>query len=169
MEVTMTKSLEDLKAAFAGESQANRKYVAFARKADQEGHPQVARLFRAAAEAETVHAINHFIAMGEVKSTAENLQTAVAGEHYEAATMYPDFLKDANAEDDKKAIRTFSYALEVEKIHEQLYTEALANLGKETEEYDYYVCPVCGYTHPRNAPEHCPICNAPAERFIHVK
>ncbi len=165
----MTKSMEDLQAAFAGESQANRKYTAFARKADQEGHPQVARLFRAAAEAETVHAINHFIAMGEVKTTAENLHAAVEGEHYEAVTMYPDFLKDANAENDKKAIRTFNYALEVEKIHEELYREALAGLGKETDEYDYYVCPVCGYTHARNAPERCPICNALGERFILIK
>lgn len=165
----MTKSTEDLQAAFAGESQANRKYTAFARKADQEGHPQVARLFRAAAEAETVHAINHFIAMDGVKSTAENLQAAVDGEHYEAVTMYPDFLKDANAENDKRAIRTFNYALEVEKIHEVLYKEALASLGKESEEYDYYVCPVCGSTHARNAPERCPICNALGERFIVVK
>lgn len=165
----MTKSMDDLKAAFAGESQANRKYLAFARKADQEGYAQVARLFRAAAEAETIHAINHFIAMGEVKSTAENLQAAVDGEHYEAVTMYPDFLKDANAENDKRAIRTFNYALEVEKIHEQLYKEAQATLGQETEEYDYYVCPVCGYTHARNAPDHCPICNAPGDRFIQVK
>ncbi len=139
----MTKSMEDLQAAFAGESQANRKYTAFARKADQEGHPQVARLFRAAAEAETVHAINHFIAMDGVKSTAENLQAAVDGEHYEAVSMYPDFLKDANAENDKRAIRTFNYALEVEKIHEELYKEALTNLGKDTDAYDYYVCPVC--------------------------
>ena len=165
----MTKSMEDLKAAFAGESQANRKYTAFARKADQEGHPQVARLFRAAAEAETVHAINHFIALGEVKTTAENLQAAVDGEHYEAVTMYPDFIKDANAENDKKAIRTFNYAFEVEKIHEELYKEALVTLGKETEEFDYYVCPVCGYTHARNAPERCPICNTPNQRFILVK
>ena len=165
----MTKSMEDLQAAFAGESQANRKYTAFARKADQEGHPQVARLFRAAAEAETVHAINHFIAMDGVKSTAENLQAAVDGEHYEAVTMYPDFLQDANAENDKRAIRTFNYALEVEKIHEELYKEALTNLGKQNEEYDYYVCPVCGFTHARNTPERCPICNAPGERFIQVK
>lgn len=165
----MTKSMEDLKAAFAGESQANRKYTAFARKADLEGHPQVARLFRAAAEAETVHAINHFIAMGEVKSTAENLQAAVDGEHYEAVSMYPDFLKDANDDNDKKAIRTFNYALEVEKIHEGLYKDALATLGKEGEEFDYYVCPVCGNTYARNAPERCPICNTPKERFMLVK
>jgi rubrerythrin len=165
----MSKSMEDLKAAFAGESQANRKYLAFAKKADQEGHPQIARLFRATAEAETVHALNHFIAMDEVKSTAENLRTAIGGEHYEAVTMYPDFLADANAENDKKAIRTFNYALEAEKIHEVLYTEALDTIGKESESYDYYVCPVCGFTHARNAPDKCPICNTPKERFILVK
>ena len=165
----MSKSMEDLKAAFAGESQANRKYLAFAKKADQEGHPQIARLFRAAAEAETVHALNHFIAMGEVKSTAENLKVAIDGEHYEVVTMYPDFLADANAENDKKAIRTFSYALEVEKIHEVLYTEALDSISKESESYDYYICPVCGFTHARNAPDSCPICNTPKERFIQVK
>jgi rubrerythrin len=165
----MSKSMEDLKAAFAGESQANRKYLAFAKKADQEGHPQIARLFRAAAEAETVHALNHFIAMDGVKSTEENLQAAIGGEHYEAMTMYPDFLADANAENDKRAIRTFSYALDVEKIHETLYTEALGSLGKEDETYDYYVCPVCGFTHARNAPDKCPICNTPKEKFILVK
>ena len=165
----MSKSIEDLKAAFAGESQANRKYLAFAKKADQEGHPQIARLFRAAAEAETVHALNHFIAMDGVKSTEENLKSAIGGENYEAVTMYPDFLADANAENNKRAIRTFSYALEVEKIHEALYTEALGSIGKETESYDYYVCPVCGYTHARNAPDKCPICNTPKERFILVK
>ena len=165
----MSKSMEDLKAAFAGESQANRKYLAFAKKADQEGHPQIARLFRAAAEAETVHALNHFIAMDEVKSTAENLKAAINGEHYEAVTMYPDFLSDANAENDKRAIRTFNYALQVEKIHEALYTEALDSLGKESESYDFYVCPVCGFTHARNAPDKCPVCNTPKERFLLVK
>jgi rubrerythrin len=165
----MSKSMEDLKAAFAGESQANRKYLAFAKKADQEGHPQIARLFRAAAEAETVHALNHFIAMDGVKSTEENLKEAIGGEHYESVTMYPGFLADATAENDKRAIRTFSYALDVEKIHESLYNEALGSIGKEGETYDYYVCPVCGFTHARNAPDKCPICNTPKERFILVK
>ena len=165
----MSKSMEDLKAAFAGESQANRKYLAFAKKADQEGHPQIARLFRAAAEAETVHALNHFIAMDGVKSTEENLKAAIGGENYEVMTMYPDFLADATAENDKRAIRTFSYALDVEKIHESLYTEALESIGKESETYDYYVCPVCGFTHARNAPDKCPICNTPKERFMLVK
>lgn len=165
----MSKSLEDLKAAFAGESQASRKYFAFAKKADDEGHHQVARLFRAASEAETIHAQNHLRAMDGLKTTAENLKTAIEGEHYEITSMYPEFLADAKTEDNKVAARTFGHALEVEKEHEVLYTEALQTLGKEAEEYDYYVCPVCGSTHPRNAPDKCPVCGAPKERFIHIK
>lgn len=161
----MTKSYDDLMAAFAGESQANRKYLAFGKKADEEGFAQVAKLFRAAAAAETVHAHNHFRAAGEIKSTEENLKVAIEGEHYENTEMYPAFLKDAEADDDKKALRSFNYANEVEKIHEALYKEALASLGKPGETYDYYICPICGYTHARTAPDVCPICGAPKERF----
>ncbi|NMC84727.1 MAG: rubrerythrin family protein [Anaerolineaceae bacterium] len=161
----MSKSYDDLMAAFAGESQANRKYLAFAKKADEDGYPQAAKLFRAAAAAETVHAHNHFRAAGEIKSTEENLKTAIAGEHYENSEMYPAFIKDAEAEGDKKALRSFNYANEVEKIHEELYRAALENLGKEGESYDYYICPVCGYTHARTAPEVCPICGCPGSKF----
>ena len=161
----MTKSYDDLMAAFSGESQANRKYLAFAKKADDEGFAQVARLFRAAAAAETVHAHNHFRAAGEIKSTAENLKAAISGEHYENSEMYPAFIKDAEAEGDKKALRSFNFANEVEKIHEQLYSAALETLGKAEETYDYYICPVCGYTHARTAPEVCPICGTPGSRF----
>ena len=161
----MSKSIDDLKAAFAGESQANRKYLAFAKKADEDGFPQVARLFRAAAHAETVHAHNHLRALGEIKSTAENLTDAITGENYEVTVMYPDFIKDSEAESDRKALNSFKYAFEVEKVHEALYREALANLNKQEEIYDYYVCPVCGYTHPRNAPDRCPVCGAPGARF----
>ncbi len=161
----MTKSYDGLMAAFAGESQANRKYLAYAKKADDEGYAQVARLFRAAAHAETVHALTHFRTAGEVKSTEENLKDAVAGEHYENSEMYPAFIKDAEAEGDAKALRSFSWANEVEKIHEMLYKEALETLGKPGETYDYYICPVCGYTHARTAPEKCPICGVPASRF----
>jgi len=164
----MTKSYDDLMAAFAGESQANRKYLAFAKKADEDGFPQVAKLFRAAAAAETVHAHNHLRAAGEVKTTEENLKAAVAGEHYENSEMYPAFIKDAEADGDKKALRSFNYANEVEKIHEELYKAALANLGKETEVYDYYICPVCGFTHARTAPEVCPICGCPGAKFEKV-
>jgi rubrerythrin len=157
---------DNLKAAFAGESQANRRYLAFAKKADEDGFPQVARLFRAAAAAETVHALAHLRVLGEVKSTAENLQAAVNGENYEATTMYPDFLKEAEAAGERKAINTFSNALAVEKVHEALYREALTTLQKSGEEqYDYYVCPVCGFTHKRSAPDRCPVCGTPGSRF----
>jgi rubrerythrin len=164
----MSKSIDDLKAAFAGESQANRKYTAFARKADQEGHTQVAKLFRAAAQAETVHALNHFNVLGEVKSTAENLEAAIAGENYEVVSMYPEFIQDAESEGNKSALRTFKWAYEVEKIHEQLYREALSTLEKNTETFDYYVCPVCGYTVAKGAPERCPVCNTPGARFERI-
>ncbi len=161
----MTKSYDDLMAAFAGESQANRKYLAFAKKADEEGYEQVARLFRAAAAAETVHALTHFRTAGEVKSTEENLKAAVAGEHYENSEMYPAFMKDAEAEGDAKALKSFTWANEAEKIHEMLYREALETLGKPGETYDYYICPVCGFTHARSAPEKCPVCGALGSKF----
>lgn len=161
----MTKSYDDLMAAFAGESQANRKYLAFAKKADEEGYAQVARLFRAAAAAETVHALTHFRTAGEVKSTEENLKAAVAGEHYENSEMYPAFMKDAEAEGDAKALKSFTWANEAEKIHEILYKEALDTLGKPGETYDYYICPICGYTHARTAPEKCPVCGALGSKF----
>ncbi len=167
----MTKTLDNLQAAFAGESQANRKYTAFAQKADAEGYPQIARLFRAAAQAETVHALAHFRAMEGVGNTLTNLQAAIQGEHYEVAEMYPPFIQDAEAEGERRALRSFSYAWEVEKTHESLYREALALLEagkKEEDEYDYYVCPVCGHTHKRNAPEVCPVCGAPGSRFEKV-
>jgi len=165
----MSKTLDDLKEAFAGESQANRKYLAFAKKADEEGYPQVARLFRAAAAAETVLAHNHLRAMDGIKSTVENLQVAIQGENYESVSMYPAFVKDAEEEGNKKALRSFGDAMEVEKTHEKLYREALENLGKSDEQYDYYVCPVCGYTHARNAPDRCPVCGAAKERFERVQ
>ena len=130
----MSKSYDDLMAAFAGESQANRKYLAFAKKADDEGYPQVAKLFRAAAAAETVHALTHFKNAGEIKSTAENLQAAVVGENYEATTMYPNFIADATAEGEKGALRSFTYALAAEKVHEQLYRAALQNLAEKPTE-----------------------------------
>lgn len=165
----MSKTLDNLMAAFAGESQANRKYLAFAKKADEEGFAQVARLFRAAAAAETIHALTHLRTAGEVKSTAENLQAAAAGENYEATSMYPEFIQQAEAEGEKRALTSFKWALEAEKVHEILYRQALESLGKETEAYDYYVCPVCGYTHARNAPEKCPVCGVPGERFERIQ
>lgn len=161
----MSTTQENLATAFAGESQARNKYLAFAKKADEDGLPQVARLFRAVAQAEFVHAQNHFRAMGEIKSTAENLQAAIDGEHYEVVTMYPPFIEEAEKEGLKRARTSFDYAWDVEKVHEQLYTEVLDCLNQPQDEFEYYVCPVCGYTHPRSAPERCPVCNTPGARF----
>jgi len=163
----MSKSLDNLKTAFAGESQANRKYLAFAKKADQEGHPQIAKLFRAAAAAETVHALNHLRAMDGIKSTAENLEVAIAGENYEVVSMYPTMLAEANAEEDKRAAKSFNYALQTEKIHEALYRQAaeLLGKGKDAPETTYYICPVCGFTHEGPVDGRCPVCNTPGESF----
>ena len=163
----MTKSEENLKAAFAGESQANRKYLAFAEKADKEGFPQVAKLFRAAAAAETVHAHSHLRVLGGIKSTKENIQAAVEGEHHEFTEMYPEFIEDAKAEDNKGAERTFNYANEVEKIHHKLYENALEAVenGKDLEKQDIYICPVCGYTHEGKPPEKCPVCGTVKKMF----
>ncbi len=164
----MSKTYDDLMAAFAGESQANRKYLAYAKKADDEGYTQVARLFRAVAHAETIHAHNHFRRAGEVRITEENIKAAMAGEHYENTEMYPAFMKDAEAEGEAQALKSFHWANEAEKVHEILYKEALETLDKPGEEYDYYICPVCGYTHKRAAPEKCPVCGALGSRFERV-
>ncbi len=164
----MTKTTDNLSTAFAGESQANRRYLAFAKKADEEGYSQAAKLFRAAAHAETVHALNHLKAWGEVRSTAENLQAAVRGEHYEAVSMYPPFVLEAEGEGHRTAQRSFQYALEAEKVHEALYQAALDTLGKSTETGDYYVCPICGYTHLGTPPEKCPVCNTLAKKFERI-
>jgi rubrerythrin len=161
----MSKTQKDLEAAFAGESQASRKYFHFAKKAEQEGFKQVAKLFRAAAVAETVHAGNHLRALSGINDTRSNLQAAISGENYEVTTMYPEFLADAKAEGDTKAERSFNYAWEVEKGHEQLYKKALEMLDKPQVDVEYYVCPVCGHTHVGTPPEKCPICGAPREKF----
>jgi rubrerythrin len=161
----MSKSVEHLKAAFAGESQASRRYTAFAKKAQDDGYPQIAKLFRAAAAAETVHALNHFKALGEIKSTAENLQAAIAGENYEVVTMYPEFMQDAEAEGEKKALTSFRWAWEVEQMHEKLYRKALEGLTDDLPEADLYICPVCGNTHYGTPPDKCPVCNTPGKRF----
>ena len=161
----MSKSEQYLKEAFAGESQANRTYLAFAQAADKEGHPQVARLFRAAAEAETVHALNHLRAMKGVKGTKENLQAAISGETHEFTHMYPEMIEAAKAEGHKEALQSFNYANAVEKVHAKLYGDALEGLDKETENYPYYVCPVCGFTAEVDAPSACPICGTPGRMF----
>jgi len=162
---------DNLQAAFAGESQANRKYLAFAKKAEADGYPQIARLFRAAAEAETVHAHNHFRVMKGVKSTAENLQAAIDGEGYEFKDMYPKFLGDTNAEGIKAAVSTFRYALDVEKTHYALYTDALdsLNAGNDLPQAAIFVCSVCGHTAVGEPPDECPVCGAKKEKFGEVR
>jgi len=161
----MSKTGEDLKAAFAGESQANRRYLAFAKQAEKDGYPMVAKLFRAVAAAETVHAHSHFRVMGGVGTTEENLKAAMAGENYEVVSMYPEFIADAEKEGDKKAGLSFKWAWEVEKGHEQLFKQALAQLGSAAAELEIWVCPVCGHTHLGKPPEKCPVCNTPGARF----
>jgi rubrerythrin len=162
----MGKTDENLLEAFAGESQANRKYLAFAAKAEKEGFLQAAKLFRAAAAAETIHAHAHLRAMKGVGSTVENLQEAIAGETHEFKNMYPKMILEAEAEGHKAALRSFQYANEVEKVHAALYQKALETLEAKAETYDYYVCSVCGHTHEREAPEKCPICGANANAFF---
>jgi rubrerythrin len=161
----MSQVEDFLKEAFAGESQANRKYLAFAKKADQEGYPQVAKLFRAAADAETVHAHTHLRTLKGIRSTAENLKEAIAGETYEFKNMYPEMIAAAQTAGDKVAERSFSYANEVEKVHAALYQKALENIDS-LEDVDYYVCSVCGYTCEKEAPEVCPVCGAKAKAFF---
>jgi rubrerythrin len=157
-------TLDNLKEAFAGESQANRKYLAFAKKADEEGYAQVARLFRAAADAETVHAHAHLRVMGGIGSTEENLRQAIEGETEEFRSMYPRMMEEAKAEGDDAAYLSFANANAVEEIHAGLYRKALENLGRN-EEVDYYVCQVCGNTVEGEAPDKCPICGAPKKMF----
>jgi rubrerythrin len=163
----MSKTEQNLREAFAGESQANRRYLAFAKQAEKEGHPRVAKLFRAAAEAETVHAHAHLRTLGEIRSTAENLKDAVAGETHEFKKMYPAMIEEAKKAGEGAAERSFTYANEVEKIHANLYQKALDNLGK-LPAADYHVCSVCGYTCENEPPERCPVCNAGKKAFFKV-
>jgi rubrerythrin len=163
----MSKTGKNLADAFAGESQANRKYLAFAQQAEEEGYKQIAKLFRAAAEAETVHAHSHLRTMNGVGKTVDNLKTAVAGETHEFKKMYPEFIEAAKQEAEKAAECSFSYANAVEKIHAGLYQKALDNLGKN-EDVDYYVCSVCGMTVEKEAPDKCSVCGAPKKAFFKV-
>jgi rubrerythrin len=164
----MSKTEKDLQDAFAGESQANRKYLAFAKKAEQEGQKQVAKLFRAAAAAETIHAHNHLRALGVVKSTRDNLMEAINGESYEFQKMYPRMIEDAQTEGIAGALQSFNYANAVEKVHAALYQKALDNLGRN-KETDYYICAVCGYTAEGEAPDECPVCKAKKQAFHKVE
>lgn len=158
---------QNLKSAFAGESQANRKYQAFAKKAEEDGYPTVAKLFRAASEAEAIHAYSELKAIGGVKSTAENLQAAIDGETYEFTTMYPGFIKEAEEEAASQAKKAFYNANEAEKVHAELYKKALAALESKSD-IEYYLCTVCGYIHENGAPDKCPVCGAASKAFKNV-
>ena len=164
-------TIENLKAAFTGESQANRKYLAFAKKAELDGFPGIAKLFRAAAEAETVHAHAHLRVMGGIGDTLKNLDEAIAGEGHEFQSMYPGFIAEAEKESNNAATVTFKNALAVEKIHHGLYTEASNSLksGKDLPAQPIFVCAVCGNTVLGAAPDKCPVCGAPKVKFFEVK
>ena len=165
----MASTLDNLKEAFAGESQANRKYLAFAKKAEKEGLANVAKLFRATAEAETIHAHGHLEAMDGIGSTVENLKAAIGGETYEFEEMYPPMLEQAEKEG-HKAKKMFKWAVEAEAIHAQLYALALkaAEEGKDLEVSNFYLCPVCGHIEFGEAPDSCPICGVPGSMYVEV-
>ncbi len=162
----MSKTHDNLMAAFAGESQANRKYTAFAEAADKEGLPQVAKLFRAAAMAETIHALAHFRMAGHVGTTEENLKAAIEGESYEFTKMYPEMIKDAQEEGNASAAKHLSNVNAVEEVHAHLYKKALEN-PSALEDVDYYLCKVCGYTHEGEC-ESCPVCKAGKAAFFNA-
>jgi len=162
----MSDTTKNLEAAFAGESQANRRYLFFAQKAETEGRMNIARLFRAAADAETVHARNHLDALAKVLSTKENLQAAVAGEHYEFTKMYPGFIEKAQSDGDKKAARSFDLANKVEQVHHGLFQAALQAVDKgDVADKPVFVCQVCGNTVEGSPPDKCPICGSPKSVF----
>lgn len=163
----MATTIENLRDAFAGESQANQKYRAFAKKAEQDGFPNIARLFRTTAEAERIHAEGHLKALEEICSTVENLHAAIQGETYEYTRMYPPMLSQAEA-DGHKAKRMFGYAVQAEEVHARLYSMALeaAAQGKDLTETEFYLCPVCGRIEFGKPTESCPICNTKADKFI---
>jgi rubrerythrin len=165
----MSNTQDNLKEAFAGESQANQKYRAFAKKAEKEGFPNIARLFRTTAEAERIHAEGHLNVLDEVGSTSENLQAAIDGETYEYKEMYPPMLREAEAEG-HKAKRMFGYAVKAEEVHARLYKMAMEAVqrGEDLVEKDFYLCPVCGHIELGSPPQSCPICNAKGEMFIRV-
>ncbi|MCX5797100.1 MAG: rubrerythrin family protein [Elusimicrobia bacterium] len=162
----MTDTRENLKTAFAGESQANRKYLAFGQKAEKDGFPQVAKLFRAAAEAETIHALGHLAAMDAIGPTADNLKAAVQGETYEFTEMYPPMLAQAQ-KDGHKAKTMFNWALQVEEVHAGLYRKALQAVqgGKDLDQVEIYLCPVCGHLELGKPAGKCRVCGLPPEKF----
>ncbi len=160
----MSKTQDNLMAAFAGESQANRKYLAFAQQADKEGFPAIGKLFRAAAEAETIHAHAHLRNAGYVNSTVDNLKAAIAGENFEHTKMYPEMIADAKAEGNNVVAGYMEWVNKVEAVHEDLYSKALANPA-EYADVDYYLCRVCGYTHAGEFKDDCPVCQAKNAAF----
>jgi rubrerythrin len=161
---------EHLKEAFAGESQANQKYRAFAEKAEREGFPNIAKLFRTTAEAERIHAAGHLASMNGIGSTAENLKSAIGGETYEFEEMYPPMLEQAQVEGHKGAARMFNYALTAEAVHANLYSLALeaAEAGKDLAEVKFYLCPVCGHIEFGEPPAECPTCQLKGDKFVLV-
>ena len=163
----MPTTNENLKEAFAGESQANQKYRAFAKKAEKDGMPNIAKLFKTTAEAERIHAEGHFAALDGIGSTVDNLKAAIGGETYEFETMYPPMLETAEAEG-HKAKRMFKYAIDAEAVHAKLYAMALeaAEQGKDLDVGEIYLCPVCGHIEFGTPPEQCPICNIKGEKFV---
>lgn len=165
----MSKTTDNLKEAFAGESQANQKYRAFADKAERDGFPNIAKLFRTTAEAERIHAEGHLKALDWIGSTVDNLNAAIGGETYEYTEMYPPMLADAEAEG-HKAKRMFKYAVDAEEVHATLYKMALeaAARGEDLSEANFYLCPVCGHIEMGEAPERCPICNAKGEMYVKI-
>lgn len=167
----MSKTTDNLKAAFAGESQANRKYLAYAEKAESDGFPNIAKLFRAAADAETIHAMRHWRALGMIRTTAENLEDALAGETYEVQQMYPQFLAQAERDEEITAQYAFKGALEAEKVHMDLYARALqaAKGGSDVAPFRAYTCTVCGYTHIGDPIDECPVCKAKWKAFREVQ
>ncbi|GAB4256299.1 MAG: rubrerythrin family protein [Thermoleophilia bacterium] len=163
----MADTQQNLKDAFAGESQANRRYLAFAIVAEREGFPEVAKRFRAAAESETIHALAHLRTLGEVGSTAENLKAAMGGENYEHTSMYPEFMQVAESEGQAEAKESFRRANEAEKFHEQMFSDALENLESLTES-KFYVCQECGMTYRDEVPDECVVCGFPREQILEV-
>lgn len=160
----MEKTMKNLMEAFAGESQANRKYTAYAKKAEAEGKLNAAKLFKAASDAETLHALKEFEIAGKIGGTSDNLKDAVAGETHEYQSMYPGFIKEAEEEGNKAAVTVFTFAMKAEEVHARLYQEALENID-QTEEVFYYLCPVCGNIE-KAVPEKCSICGVPGSKFI---
>ncbi len=165
----MPSTTENLKEAFAGESQANQKYRAFAKKAERDGFPNIAKLFLTAAEAERIHAEGHLTALEGIGSTVENLKAAIAGETYEFTEMYPPMLDKAETEN-HKARRMFGYAVKAEEVHAQLYKLALeaAESGKDLDVSEIYLCPVCGHIEFGKPEKNCPICGTVAAKYVKV-